>query len=293
MMNSKLDWVIDECLSRVQTGDETVQDCVQEHPELKDVLEPLLALAIQVNETLAPEMPDAQFVRNSKLRILNRVKASVASTSSVKPQPRRVWRIDFRSRRWSTVLAGVVITAMLFGSGIGMKQASASALPGDSLYPVKLAGEEIQLALSFTTDGDMALLYEFADSRLEEAVTLSEEGRFDDLGIALEGFEDAMSTLEEIAQEGEIGGGKLDLAKIEAKHEKHIQVLERVREQVPEYAREAIDHAIERSGHSQEVLKVIHEGGNPSDFAPGQNKDKPGKDKEKPAKPEKTEKPEK
>ena len=88
-MNSRLDWVIDECLSRVQTGDETVQDCVQEHPELKDVLEPLLALAIQVNETLAPEMPDAQFVRNAKLRILNRVKASVASTSSVKPQTRR------------------------------------------------------------------------------------------------------------------------------------------------------------------------------------------------------------
>ncbi len=104
-----------------------------------------------------------------------------------------------------------------------------------------------------------------------------------------------MSTLEVIAQEGEVGDGKLDLAKIQAKHEKHIQVLERVREQVPEHAREAIDQAIERSGHSQEVLKVIHEGGKPSDFAPGQNKDKPGKDKdkEKPAKPEKTEKPEK
>jgi hypothetical protein len=184
---------------------------------------------------------------------------------------------------------------MLFGSGIGMKQASASALPGDSLYPIKRAGEEIQLALSLTTDGDIALLYEFADSRLEEAVTLSEEGRFDDLGIALEGFEDAMSTLEEIAQEGEIGDGKLDLAKIQAKHEQQIQILERVREQVPEHARDAIDHAIERSGHSQEVLKVLHEGGKPSDFAPGQNKDKPDKDKdkEKPAKPEKTEKPEK
>ena len=250
-MNSKLDWVIDECLSRVQTGEVTIPDCVQEHPELKDVLEPLLALAIQVKETLAPEMPDVQFVRNAKLRILNRVKASAALTPSVKPQPRRAWRIDFRSRRWSTVLAGVLIAAMLFGSGIGMKQASASALPGDSLYPIKRAGEEIQLALSFTTDGDMALLYEFADSRLEEAVTLSEEGRFDDLGIALEGFEDAMSTLEEIAKEGEIGDGKLDLAKIQAKHEQQIQILERVREQVPEHARDAIDHAIERSGHSQ------------------------------------------
>ena len=292
-MNSKLDWVIDECLSRVQTGDETLQDCVQEHPELKDVLEPLLALAIQVNGTLAPEKPSAQFIRNAKLRILNQIKASVASTSFVKPLPRRSWRIDFRSRRWSTVLAGVLIAAILFGSGIGMKQASASALPGDSLYPVKRAGEEIQLAFSFTTGGDIALLYEFADSRLEEAVTLSEEGRFDDLGIALEGFEAAMSTLQEVAQEGEVGDSKLDLAKIKVKHEQHIQVLERVREQVPEHARAGIDHAIERSGHSQEVLKVIHEGGKPSDLAPGQNKDKPDKDKDKPAKPEKTEKPEK
>jgi hypothetical protein len=292
-MNSKLDWVIDECLSRVQTGDETVQDCVQEYPELKDVLEPLLALAIQVNGTLAPEEPSAEFVHNAKLRVLNQVKASVTLTSSMKVQPNRAWRIDFRSRRWSTVIAGVVIAALLFGSGIGMKQASASALPGDSLYPIKRAGEEIQLALSFTPDGDIALLFEFADSRLEEAQTLSEEGRFDDLGKALEGFEDAMSTLEEVAQEGEIGVGKLDLAKIQAKHEKHIQVLERVRENVPEHARDAIDHAIERSGHSQEVLKVIHEGGKPSDLAPGQNKDKPDKVKEKPEKPEKTEKPDK
>ncbi len=291
-MNRKLDWVIDECLSRVQTGDETLQDCVQAYPELKDVLEPLLALALRVNETLAPEKPDAQFVRNAKIRILNRVKASTTSISSENHQPKRARRIDFRSRRWSTVIAGVVIAAMLFGSGFGMKQASASALPGDTLYPVKRAGEEIQLALSFTANGDIALLYEFADYRLEEAQTLSEEGRFDDLGIALEGFEDAMSKLEEIAQEGEIGNSNLDFAKIQEKHEKHIQVLERVREQVPEHARAAIDHAIERSGHSQEVLTIIHESGKPSDLAPGQNKDKPDKDKDK-EKPEKTEKPEK
>ena len=290
-MNRKLDWVIDECLSRVQTGDETVKDCVQGYPELKDVLEPLLALTLRVNETLAPEKPDAQFVRNAKIRILNRVSASTASISSENHQPKRTRRIDFRRRRWSTVIAGIVIAAMLFGSGFGMKQASASALPGDTLYPVKRAGEEIQLALSFTANGDIALLYEFADYRLEEAQTLSEEGRFDDLGIALEGFEDAMSKLEEIAQDGEIGDGNFDLAKIQAKHEKHIQLLERVRDQVPENARAAIDHAIERSGRSQEVLKDIHEGGKPSDLAPGQNKDKPDKDKDK-GKPEKTEKPE-
>ena len=288
-MNRKLDWVIDECLSRIQTGNETVQDCIQAYPELKDTLEPLLALALQVNERLAPENPAAQFVGNAKVRILNQVKASATSTSSTKPQPRRVRSISFHRRRWSMVIAGVVIAAMLFGSGIGMKQASASALPGDTLYPVKRAGEKIQLAISSTTDGDIALLYEFAESRLDEAQTLSQQGRFADLGIALDGFEDAMSTLEEIAQEGEIGKGKLDLAKIQAKHEKHVQVLERVREQVPEHARAAIDHAIERSSHSEEVLKVIHEGGNPSDLAPGQVKVKPDKDKnkEKPEKPEK------
>jgi hypothetical protein len=292
MMNRKLDWVIDECLSRVQTGDETVKDCVQGYPELKDVLEPLLALTLRVNETLAPEKPDAQFVRNAKIRILNRVSASTASISSENHQPKRTRRIDFRRRRWSTVIAGIVIAAMLFGSGFGMKQASASALPGDTLYPVKRAGEEIQLALSFTANGDIALLYEFADYRLEEAQTLSEEGRFDDLGIALEGFEDAMSMLEGIAQEGEIGNGKLDMAKIQAMHEKHIQVLGQVREQVPEHARAAIDHAIDRSGRSQEVLKVFQEGGKPSDLAPGQLKDKPEKDKDK-EKPEKPDKPEK
>ncbi|MEE8122091.1 MAG: hypothetical protein V3T55_11210 [Anaerolineales bacterium] len=113
MMNRKLDWVIDECLTRVQAGDETVQSCVQAYPELKDVLEPLLALALRVNETLAPEKPDAQFVRNAKIRILNRVKALTTSISSEKPQPRRERRIYFHRRRWSTVIEVVVIASML------------------------------------------------------------------------------------------------------------------------------------------------------------------------------------
>ena len=69
-----------------------------------------------------------------------------------------------------------------------------------------------------------------------------------------------------------------------------MKVLERVREQVPEYARAAIDHAIEQSGRSQEVLEIIHEGGKPSDLAPGQLKEKPDKDKDK-EKPEKPDKP--
>ena len=289
-MNHKIDWALDECLSRVQTGDVSVQDCVGVYPELENVLEPLLALAMQMNETLAPPKPEANFVRNAKLRILNRVKASTSTIAPDKPRP--ALRIDFRRRRWSTAIAGALIAAMMFASSFGMKQASASALPGDSLYPIKRAGEEIQLALSFTAGGDLELLYSFADSRLAEADALSTEGRLSDLGVALDGFEDVMIKLEEIAQNSEIDDSTIDLAKIEAKHEKHIQVLERVREQVPAHARAAIDHAIEQTGRSQEVLKVIREDGRPSDFAPGQNKEKPDKNRRK-WNPEKTEKPEK
>jgi hypothetical protein len=267
-----------------------VQDCVRDYPELEHALEPLLVLAQQLNETLAPAAPDASFVHNAKLRILNRVKSSMAITSSSKP--RRRLRIDFRQRRWSTVVAGLLIAVMLFASTLGVNQASASALPGDSWYPIKRAGEEIQLALSFSAGGDMELLYSFAESRIEEAQALSAEGRFGDLTVALDGFEAVMIKLEKVAQNSEISEIDLDLPRIQEKHGRHIQVLEKLREQVPAHALAGIDRAIESSGHSQEVLRAIREGGSPSDFAPGQNREKPER-KLRNGKPEKTEKPEK
>jgi hypothetical protein len=60
----------------------------------------------------------------------------------------------------------------------------------------------------------------------------------------------------------------------EMRLEQHRQVLERLLEQVPPQAEPAVQQAIERSSHSQEVLEALEQGESPSDLAPGQSKTK-------------------
>jgi hypothetical protein len=56
-----------------------------------------------------------------------------------------------------------------------------------------------------------------------------------------------------------------------------------VLENAPTSAHQGLENALERSNHGKTVIEYIQDGGNPSDLAPGQQKDKPGgKDKEEP-----------
>jgi anion-transporting ArsA/GET3 family ATPase len=70
------------------------------------------------------------------------------------------------------------------------------------------------------------------------------------------------------------------LAQASARVQQHEQVLERLLGQVSTQAVPAIERAIERTSHGQEVLDALQQGQSPSDLAPGQNKEEQGKDKE-------------
>ena len=63
--------------------------------------------------------------------------------------------------------------ALVVSGGLGLANASFSSLPGDSMYPVKLAVERLQLSLA-TNDAQRAKLQvEFAGRRLEEMTELA------------------------------------------------------------------------------------------------------------------------
>jgi hypothetical protein len=61
--------------------------------------------------------------------------------------------------------AGALILVLVFAGTTG---ASASSLPGDALYAVKRATEDMQVALTFDEVARMQLLSQLADRRLEE-----------------------------------------------------------------------------------------------------------------------------
>lgn len=77
-----------------------------------------------------------------------------------------------RARARQAVLAGIVSLALLSVSGVAVA-ASGSAVPGDTLYPVKRGVEQVHLMLTLGAADDARLHLEFARLRLEEAVSVA------------------------------------------------------------------------------------------------------------------------
>jgi hypothetical protein len=292
-MKQELETIVDECLSAIQSGDATLDSCLSAHPEHAEEIGPLLHIAAHSHSILSPESPRPEFVQSTRSRLMKSIESK-----------RDIMQKERVGLRWlqykpAYLFVTILLVLVLFSSGIGVVRASADSLPGDRLYGVKLASEQIQLAMSRHPVNDAALLIEFAGERLSEAEQLVNQGRYEDLELAMAELEetlDALASLDLSEETPEPGS----LAYVEEKIEKHIYVLNRVLEQVPDSAKGAIERAIERSNHSHEVIKKVKSEEHPSNSAPGQLKqnessdDQPGrgngKDKDKP---EKTEKPKK
>jgi hypothetical protein len=261
MMN-EFDRVLDHCLTEIQAGRMTLEEALSSYPRHAHGLRALLETAIQTRAELAPDDPDAAYLRNSHNRIINSLR------SASRPKKQSSLRSRSISLRPAYALIIVTLLAVLFGSGFGVYTASASSLPGDALYQVKLAGEKIQLAVSLSDDGDVQLLLGFAERRLGEVQALIDAGRFEDLDQALNGFDREMERIGELSDEE--AGPAAPIDRLQQQLEKHILNLERVRDQVPDSAKPSIEKAIERSRHSQSVLDALDQGQQPSDLAPGQ-----------------------
>ena len=279
-MNRDLDRLVDKCFTRMQTDGWSVEQCLDAYPEYREVLGPLLTLGEQMHAYLAPHPPDPEFANNAGIRLQNRLGSRRKRASSNKIPSGRQSRWFLRP---AYVLASVALVITLLASGVGVVGASASSLPGDTLYGVKLAREQLALTFSLTPGGDQALLTRYAEERLEEADALLAQDRLDDLPTALEGFESAVGRLESLGdQNDELEPGSLE--HLQNRLDNHIQVLQAVIEKAPEQAREALQNALEKSSHSRDVLENVRGEGHPSDNAPGQNKpEEREKDKDKDA----------
>jgi hypothetical protein len=270
--------LLDECLSQIQAGEASVSECLEAYPEHQDFLKPHLMIAFQMRDLLAPPHPSEGYIEQSKIRLLNRIRAQ---------QPKHTRPKTEKARRRSWVMrpafAYIALAIAFIGivSGVGVASASASALPGDALYNVKLGIEETRLAFSLDPASDAELLIQFASTRLEEVSALSETSRNDDVELALLGYEETISRLIDLSISDEITEDPEVLDKIHYGLEHHQDVLLRVMAKASLSAdkglKNALQNAMERSIHGKKVIETIQGGGSPRDLAPGQQ----DKDKEK------------
>jgi hypothetical protein len=150
------DLALDEALDLLASG-VSREDCLQRFPQYRAELEPLLMMAEAARAGLLAGQPlPRPNLARGKRRFLDAARAA-----SSKPM---LWG-------WGWRLASVTLALVFVLAVTGL--ASANALPGDVLYPVKRGLENMQLALTLDAEARAHLQAEHAARRRAEAQDLA------------------------------------------------------------------------------------------------------------------------
>ena len=171
--------VLERSLNRWQGHAPAGVDDMQLHPAqiaaAESELSPLVELAAQIDGLpemdIAATSPDLDFVKGLEDRL-----AELPTPRSLQAEAPTVGLGTFVFRRlWrSTAFMAATAAAVLIFFGAGLSYASADALPGDALYPIKRISEQARLLLA--PDGDRVGVYlGLAETRLFEASAVPDE----------------------------------------------------------------------------------------------------------------------
>jgi Domain of unknown function (DUF5667) len=175
--------------------------------EVSEDLAPLLQAADELRAELAAFELDPEVADRHLERLL-----SGEAPAAVVPLPTRRAPGD----RWRRRVAAVVLAAALLLAPATI--ASASSLPGDTLYPVKIAVEKIRLATAmWSSTREAGERTRVADERLEELNRLVELSRFSQVPPAIRALNHAVvaaqvAVREAINEEGTDGSEVAEVA---------------------------------------------------------------------------------
>ena len=214
-----LEGIFQTCLEAVLTGQETVDSVLVQYPDLDDHLRPQLEAAVWIQRFNESLDPDPGFVSASRRRLVERIRQESAQAAPEEKSGRLASKLGeawTRLRSWNpfgelqskraalplTVgLAAVLLLFIVCSSLIGA--ASQGALPGDTLYPVKLTLEKAALVVSLSEEQDALLALEFTRNRTDEILQLVNEGRFQNIDESVANYEEqvkqTISSLDAVA----------------------------------------------------------------------------------------------
>jgi hypothetical protein len=120
-------------------------------------------------------------------------RAAMLAQAQAAHRRQRVALFSARLRRWRALFA---VGAALLTGGAGAVYASQESLPDSPLYAIKLASEDVRLALAPSTDEQRALLRSFAERRRTELATTSDTSRVERARSRLAAHEAALEAIE-------------------------------------------------------------------------------------------------
>ena len=237
---------LERCLQELtRTGD--VEASLRRYPQYAGQLRPLLEMAQATHRyyEAVPEAPGGLAAGRKRLLAMaaqQRARgvgaASATRTATTRTAGRKI-QLIFATRLIAVLLVVVVGTAALGG---GVVWAAGDSLPGDLLYPVKLATEDVRLALTSAPADQVDLALQFVEERAEEVQTLVVAGRQvpDETVTRMERHIERALTQAAWASDEEITGL---LTQIAGCTRTQAQVLEQVQMTAPQQAQPGLEHA--------------------------------------------------
>ncbi len=181
-----------------------------------------------------------------------RLRADLMSEAVALAEERRLRSRSFGQRLSALILgpqlrAVAVVATLVILLAAGAGAAAASSLPGDPAFALKRAAEQVEVALAPTKESKIQVLAAQAERRLDElARTVSRPERAPTASVE---YEAAVARFAAAVQALRTAPAAERHQKVEqvvdAARAKHIEVLQELRERLPESARPGIDRAIE------------------------------------------------
>jgi hypothetical protein len=203
-MNYNFDDILNECLDRIIKG-ETIESCLAKYPEQANELKPLL-LTARSARAMSNIQPRPEFKTKARSEFQAAVR-DIQAKKSKRPSGFS-WNRSWQSA-WSFSLA---VIALLVIAGSGTVIAARNTLPDDALYSVKIATENVQLAVTSSEIRKAELNAKFADIRVDEIIEMTTTGDSQEVLAAANNLSVNMSNMAVLAGGGVSGDNYNDSA---------------------------------------------------------------------------------
>jgi len=242
----KFEDILVQCIEDIRTGRSSIEDCLARYPSMRGQLEPLLKIALEIREP-SDIKPSPTFKVSARVQLMDQIQARQTAIRSPWSHSLAQVKLMPYIKRFSTSMAGIILAIALAisGLGVGTVYAAQGSLPGDALYSLKLGTEELTMMMSGDDIERAERALGFAQRRMREIETLAEQGRWQDLDLAVEKYRYALNvtlTRMEHARNRGLDTGNV-MARVVEATAAHILVLDEVWDMVPGQAMAAIGYA--------------------------------------------------
>jgi Domain of unknown function (DUF5667) len=190
---------------------------------------------------MTAEPPPTSLARAEKIYSRKRLVVSALA--------RRLNSPPIQGRRLVVGLALLVVLifgALIFGPASTFAAATQDSIPGDALYPAKIAVENVHLAFTFDTVGKANVYLTLAEERVKEIESLSSKGKYTAIVSTAQAYVDQITQADNLLKLGKKQNAVVTAC---AQHMEHVlkrssNALAKLLITVPDEAKPAIVHAI-------------------------------------------------